>query len=139
MSFRLFIYYCAICGGCAAFVGWVLGLAVPLQNRIAKAGIQGMFLGMMVAFGLGLVDSLWNASDRNLGSRPGPGVRGGDGRLPGWAAGRHHRRGVLRPDPAVDLAGFRLDDHRLADRRLAGHVRSAGVHDAANGLARRLS
>ncbi len=44
---------------------------MPLQNRIAKAGIQGMFLGMMVAFGLGLVDSLWNASDRNLGSRLG--------------------------------------------------------------------
>jgi Inner membrane component of T3SS, cytoplasmic domain len=67
MSFRLFIYYCAICGGGAAYFGWVLGLLVSLKNSVAVAGIQGLFLGMMVAFGLGLVDSLWNTSDRNPG------------------------------------------------------------------------
>jgi Inner membrane component of T3SS, cytoplasmic domain len=66
MSFRLFIYYCAICGGCAAFFGWALGAPVVLQSEIAKAGIKGMFLGMMVAFGLGLVDSLWNTSGRQI-------------------------------------------------------------------------
>ena len=27
MSFRLFIYYCALCGGWAAFFGWMLGRA----------------------------------------------------------------------------------------------------------------
>jgi FHA domain len=68
MSFRLFIYYCAVCGGCAAFLGWMLGLLVPLKHHIAVAGMRGLFLGMMVAFGLGLVDSLWNASSRNLGA-----------------------------------------------------------------------
>jgi FHA domain len=66
MSFRLFIYYCAVCGGCAAFFGWVLGQQVVLKNHISKAGIQALFLGMTVAFGLGLVDALWNVSSRRF-------------------------------------------------------------------------
>src|SRR4051794_4001891 len=65
MSFRLFIYYCAVCGGIAAYFGWLLGLTATLDNQVAKAGIKGLFLGMMVALGLSLVDALWNTTARN--------------------------------------------------------------------------
>ena len=34
MSFRLFIYYCAICGGWAALVGWALG------RILAPSGVE---------------------------------------------------------------------------------------------------
>ncbi|MFN4259958.1 MAG: FHA domain-containing protein [Gemmataceae bacterium] len=62
MSFRLFIHYCAFCGGWAAFFGWVLGrlASVPGFHPVFNSTIKGIFLGMMVAFGLGLVDALWN-------------------------------------------------------------------------------
>jgi hypothetical protein len=66
MSFRLFIYYCAICGGCAAYLGWLLGLLPPLEG-IPLAGIRGLFVGMMVALGLSLVDSLWNLAVGRVG------------------------------------------------------------------------
>jgi len=66
MSFRLFIYYCAVYGGCAAFVGWVLGRLVMTQNPIVRTGLRGLFLGMMVALGLSLVDALWNQSSRQI-------------------------------------------------------------------------
>ncbi len=62
MSFRLFIYYCALCGGWAAFLGWVFGRILSPHNDIGRAGIRGMFLGMLVALGLSLVDALWNLS-----------------------------------------------------------------------------
>ena len=32
MSFRLFIYYCALCGGWAAFFGWMLGHSLAPTN-----------------------------------------------------------------------------------------------------------
>lgn len=68
MSFRLFIYYCAMCGGCAAFLGWVLGrqLADDTDNLV-RAGLQGMFLGVLIAFGLGLVDAVGNLSINQMG------------------------------------------------------------------------
>jgi hypothetical protein len=62
MSFRLFIYYCALCGGWAAFIGWFLGRFLAPNNPLGIAGIRGMWLGVAVAFGLSLVDSLWNLS-----------------------------------------------------------------------------
>lgn len=70
MSFRLFVYYCAVCGGWAAFIGWLLGaLIVPHNpnNLIGEAGLKGMFLGLLVAVGLGLVDALWLLSLRQIG------------------------------------------------------------------------
>src|SRR5262245_32114597 len=67
MSFRLFIYYCALCGGWAAFFGWILGRILSPHNPLGNAGIKGMFLGMLVALGLSLVDALWNVSFRQLG------------------------------------------------------------------------
>jgi hypothetical protein len=66
MSFRLFIYYCAICGGWAAFVGWFAGLYLSPSNPLGSVGIRGMWLGMMVALGLGLVDSVWNLGGTHL-------------------------------------------------------------------------
>src|SRR5579862_1010354 len=60
MSFRLFIYYCALCGGWAAFVAWFIGLRLAPSMALGRAGIRGMWLGMMIALGLGLVDALWN-------------------------------------------------------------------------------
>jgi hypothetical protein len=64
MSFKLFIYYCALCGGWAAFLTWAVaqgsglrGLS-PLWLRAALIG--GMF-GMLVAGAVGLVDALLNA------------------------------------------------------------------------------
>src|SRR5262245_60590706 len=67
MSFRLFIYYCALVGGWAALLGWVLGRAWAPEGAIGGAGIKGMFLGVLVAFGLGLVDALWDLSPAQLG------------------------------------------------------------------------
>src|SRR5262245_41537988 len=67
MSFRLFIYYCALCGAWAAFVGWGLGRLVAPDNPLGSDGIKGMFLGMFVALGLSLVDALWNLSLRQFG------------------------------------------------------------------------
>jgi len=67
MSFRLFIYYCALCGGWAAFAGWALGQRVSPDSPLGKAGIRGLFLGLTVAMGLGLVDAIWNLSMRRTG------------------------------------------------------------------------
>jgi hypothetical protein len=66
MSFRLFIYYCALCGGWAAFFGWALGRVLSPSGEVGSAGIKGAFLGLAVALGLGLVDALWNLSLRNI-------------------------------------------------------------------------
>ncbi len=65
MSFRWFIYYCTVCGGCAAYVGWVLGRLPPVEQHVIRAALQGMFLGLVLAIGLTLVDSVWNLSSRD--------------------------------------------------------------------------
>src|SRR5207248_466670 len=60
MSFRLFIYYCAVLGGCAAFVGWALGRIPDIEHHVADQAVKALFLGMVVALALGLLDALWN-------------------------------------------------------------------------------
>jgi hypothetical protein len=67
MSFRSYIYYCALGGGCGAYVGWVLGRLALVRDHIGRAGLQGLLLGMMVALLVGLVDALWSASSRQAG------------------------------------------------------------------------
>lgn len=63
MSFRLFIYYCALCGAWAALFGWAFGrMLSDVDNDIAKAGIRGFFLGFFVSLALGLVDAFMNLS-----------------------------------------------------------------------------
>src|SRR5579863_8292429 len=67
MSFRLFIYYCAMCGGCAAYIGWALGRLPGVENHVLRAAVKGLFLGMAVALALGLIDALWNGTNARLG------------------------------------------------------------------------
>lgn len=59
MSFRLFAYYCAICGGWAAFFGWLLGIFIAPSTPTGRAGVLGLSLGLMVALGLSMLDSMW--------------------------------------------------------------------------------
>ena len=68
MSFRLFIYYCALCGGWAAFFGWMLGRFLSPATITGRDGLRGMMLGILVALGLSVVDSLWNTSWRHAGT-----------------------------------------------------------------------
>jgi hypothetical protein len=67
MSFRLFVYWCALCGGWAAAAGWGLGRLLAGDDPLAGAGIKGMCLGALIALALGVVDALWVFSLRQLG------------------------------------------------------------------------
>jgi hypothetical protein len=64
MSFRLFIYYCALCGGGGAYIGWALGRALTDSSDTLAQGVKGLFLGLLVALCLSLVDALANLSVR---------------------------------------------------------------------------
>ncbi len=75
MSFRFFIYYCAMCGGGGGFVGWLIGRIFVWILRWATAnelspiisdGVKAMFVGMVVAAALSLVDALWVFSLRQV-------------------------------------------------------------------------
>jgi hypothetical protein len=63
MSFRLFVYYCAVCGAWAAFVGWGLGRLFSSDewNPFLRVTVRGLSLGLALAFGLGLVDALFSS------------------------------------------------------------------------------
>jgi hypothetical protein len=67
MSFRLFIYYSAMCGGLTAFLSWIFGRLSGTEGGVGAAGIKGMWLGMLIALALGIVDALWNFGYRQLG------------------------------------------------------------------------
>src|SRR5436189_598493 len=64
MSFRLFIYYCALCGGGGGFAGWVTGRWLHGQNPLLDAGLKALLVGMPVALALSAVDALGNLSLR---------------------------------------------------------------------------
>jgi hypothetical protein len=66
MSFRLFIYYCAVCGAWAAVVGWLLSRVVGriVTNDLVCAVLQALCLGVLVVAGLSVVDALSNISGR---------------------------------------------------------------------------
>jgi hypothetical protein len=78
MSFRLFVYYCAIAGGWCGFIGWFLGyfLAPPVPSQtehpffhsLLRECIQSMFLGFAIAFGLSFLDAAFNLSMRKFGA-----------------------------------------------------------------------
>jgi hypothetical protein len=64
MSFRRFIYFCAVCGAWSAFAGWLVGSLLALTSGpdasdLYRVGMLGFFLGLSVALGLSLLDSLW--------------------------------------------------------------------------------
>jgi hypothetical protein len=67
MSFRSFIYYCALCGGWAALLGWLLGRGLAPTAVIPEAAIKGMWLGIFVALALGLVDAVSAVSLSQVG------------------------------------------------------------------------
>src|SRR5437763_12635983 len=67
MSFRLFINYCAICGGWAALAGWALGHSLAPSGGVEESAVKGLFLGLAVALGVGLVDAVAVASLRRPG------------------------------------------------------------------------
>ena len=66
MSFRLFIYYCALCGAGGALVGWCLGRLLGAPSTVVGQGLKGLWLGVGVALALGLVDALWSFSLRQF-------------------------------------------------------------------------
>ena len=72
MSFRLFVYWCALCGGWAAAGGWALGHALAHGDTLGATGIKGMFLGMTIALAWGPSMRLWVFSLRYCGSRASP-------------------------------------------------------------------
>jgi len=50
MSFRWFIYYCALCGGCAAYLGWALGKFAHVEEyRTVEAGVKDSWAYVSVA------------------------------------------------------------------------------------------
>ena len=49
MSFRLFVYWCALCGGWTAAAGWVLGRLVAGGDPLGSAGLKGLSLGLSIA------------------------------------------------------------------------------------------
>src|SRR5260370_18621721 len=67
MSFRWYIYYCALCGGCAAYIGWALGRPVVTQSSVTQAAVRGLFLGLTIALALSLLDAFWNGSHGGSG------------------------------------------------------------------------
>jgi hypothetical protein len=69
MSFRTFVYTCALCGACMALAGWGFGRVFAGTHPIAEAGVKGMFLGMLVALGLGAIDAAWNIPVGLVGKR----------------------------------------------------------------------
>lgn len=62
MSFQLFIYYCAIAGGWAAFLAamLVLGGVGEIKSTMLRASLVGALVGTFVSAGIGFVDSLLN-------------------------------------------------------------------------------
>jgi hypothetical protein len=65
MSFRLFIYYCAICGGWAALLTWGLVMAGGLrsiENVYLSAALIAAFLGLLLGGVIGLLDAVMNST-----------------------------------------------------------------------------
>lgn len=65
MTFRTFIYYCAICGGWAAFLAWglaeVMGMYSEEKNNYLKSIVTGGLVGLLVASTIGMLDALLNS------------------------------------------------------------------------------
>lgn len=66
MTFRLFVYYCSLCGAWAALFGWAFGRAAAVADPIPAAGLKGLCLGLFVSLALGSVDAIWNLPPRRF-------------------------------------------------------------------------
>jgi hypothetical protein len=71
MSFKTFIYYCAICGGWAGFLAWVVRTFVIGDNNykasligdgLLRQGVIGAFLGLFIGGMIGLLDAILNTT-----------------------------------------------------------------------------
>ena len=61
MSFKLFVYYCALCGGWAGFIAWIFSEAVSgIHNDLVKQTLIGSLLGFFLAAAISAVDALLN-------------------------------------------------------------------------------
>jgi hypothetical protein len=63
MSFKLFIYYCALLGGWAAFLSWGVAQGTGIRsigNPFARTALIAAVLGLLVAGAIGLVDAILN-------------------------------------------------------------------------------
>jgi hypothetical protein len=75
MSFRLFVYYCALGGAWAGFVGWFIGAVLALATpsgqdyfpTVMRDCIKGVALALAVAFGLSFLDATFNVTLRKIG------------------------------------------------------------------------
>jgi hypothetical protein len=66
MSFKIFIYYCALCGGWAALAAWgvAFGAGLPDSTSVSvytRTMLIGGILGLLLAAVIGLLDALLNA------------------------------------------------------------------------------
>jgi len=67
MSFKVFIYYCALCGGWAALIAWGLAVAsgfttaTESQSVYTRSMLIGGTLGLLLAAVIGLVDAMMNS------------------------------------------------------------------------------
>jgi hypothetical protein len=65
MSFKLFIYYCTLCGGWAAFVAWALAELLHLRQlepALLKDTVIALLLGTLLALAIGTVDAILNST-----------------------------------------------------------------------------
>jgi FHA domain-containing protein len=67
MSFKTFIYYCAILGGWAGFLAWVVRTFPPfklinIEADLLRQGAIGAVLGLLVGGLIGLLDALLNTT-----------------------------------------------------------------------------
>jgi len=60
MSFRWFLYFCAIWGGVAGLGGWALGRFFAVESSVLLAGVRGMALGLVLGLVLVMVDAAFN-------------------------------------------------------------------------------
>jgi hypothetical protein len=103
MSFRLFVYYCGLCGAGGALVGWGLGRCLSPGEGLLGQGIKGLWLGVALALALALVDALWSFPLRQAGAILGRvatalllgGLAGLFGGLLGEALYSHHPLGTF--------------------------------------------
>jgi hypothetical protein len=64
MTFKQFIYYCAMCGGWAALLAWLLvrGLGIySNENPLYRASLVGGMLGLLIGLALGTLDAILNS------------------------------------------------------------------------------
>jgi hypothetical protein len=80
MSFRTFIYYCAIGGAWSGLLGWTIGSLIswavgslvswdvsPEIGDLLRAADLGLFVGLAIAIALSSLDALWNVPVRQFG------------------------------------------------------------------------